>query len=160
MRSCFETDDLLQAHSQLFENTYPCLVKGQGKEFRLACFKFIEILRKSQVANTFPLLQSIMARKSDLDDFRGERFERIILILTSALLESILGRFASEEKENAPKLSKEKEYNQLQVCGLSVAHNYIRYWCKIKNNSCLIYKYIRRRGFRMLPIYPPGLMLK
>ena len=127
-RLAFGVQELDQVHPQLFESNYPCLVKGQSKEFRLACFKFIELLRKSPSAN--PSVQNLMLRKSDLDDFRGERFERVVLILTTALLEqAVTSRacFSSSadyalDKENQSEKatpSKDGEVKRLQVQLLS-----------------------------------------
>jgi hypothetical protein len=59
-----------------------------------------------------------MMRKSDLDDFRGERFERVMLILTAELIENCLADHPdSNLKENIPavKHSKESEMKHLQV---------------------------------------------
>lgn len=53
-----------------------------------------------------------MLRKSDLDDFRGERFERVVLILTTALLEqAVTSRacFSSSAESAIDQLDKENQ---------------------------------------------------
>jgi hypothetical protein len=71
----------------LFENCYPVLIRTQSKDFRLAVFKYLDTIKANE-------LKAIMIRKSDLDDFRGERFERIVLLVSTVALQK---RFVLEQ---------------------------------------------------------------
>jgi hypothetical protein len=85
--------------ASLFHNCYPVLVRTQSKDFRLAIYKYLDTMKLNE-------LKSMMIRKSDLDDFRGERFERIVLVVSTLALQK---RFDLESiphqiKDNAQSL--------------------------------------------------------
>nr|KAJ3421383.1 hypothetical protein HK105_003697 [Polyrhizophydium stewartii] len=71
--------------SQRFQDCFPTTTPAHSRDFRLALHKSLESLRKAPGAS-FPLLQQLTMRKSDLDSVRGDRFERIVLALASEAL--------------------------------------------------------------------------
>ena len=54
---------------QMLADCYPTTTQGQSKEFRLGIFKCFEQLKRNG-----QLPMSVMPRKSDFDEYRGERF--------------------------------------------------------------------------------------
>ncbi|OAJ42708.1 hypothetical protein BDEG_26127 [Batrachochytrium dendrobatidis JEL423] len=70
---------------QRFTDCYPPTTLLQAKEFRLVVFKSLDALRKTR-AIQLPALARLTFRKSDLDNVRSDRFERLILAITSDLL--------------------------------------------------------------------------
>ncbi|KAI8902359.1 hypothetical protein BC833DRAFT_616827 [Globomyces pollinis-pini] len=68
--------------NQNFITCFPISTPSQSKEFKSKLFKYFEVLKKSDGS----CLNSIIFRKSDLDDFRGQRFERLSLALTNDAL--------------------------------------------------------------------------
>ncbi|KAH6598621.1 hypothetical protein BASA50_003657 [Batrachochytrium salamandrivorans] len=74
-----------------FTNCYPSASGPQAKEFRLIVYKSLDTIRKT-VPTQFPALASLTFRKSDLDNIRSDRFERLVLSAISDLLYRTVGR--------------------------------------------------------------------
>lgn len=69
------------------KNCWPVLDRPQGREFRSILLKWIDELKRqprSQVSSV--ILHNMTARKSILDDPRGERFEIFLAALTTFIL--------------------------------------------------------------------------
>jgi DNA repair exonuclease SbcCD ATPase subunit len=80
----------------MFEHCYPVSMKTQ-KDFKLVVFKYLETIKVDRV----------MFRKSDIDVYRGERFERVVLNLSTIALGK---RFGS-----VPPESLQSEVHQLEA---------------------------------------------
>lgn len=76
-----------------FSKCYPCHDSTQAKEFRNAIFKWLNELKRDR------LLGSVIVRRSLLDDCAGERYEDLLLSLsTLVFLDSVKKKLAIEKQ--------------------------------------------------------------
>lgn len=72
--------------TQLFESCYPAALKPQSKVYRTNLFKFAETLKRTGV-----LPAMLMFRKSDFEELRGPRFERVVCAMLNILIQNQIG---------------------------------------------------------------------
>ncbi|TPX50667.1 hypothetical protein SeMB42_g01183 [Synchytrium endobioticum] len=86
--------ELLDAKTfhQRFHACWPILNPTSAKEFRNVVHKWFEELKKNE--GIFPI--DVQIRRSQLDECRGERIERLLLCLSNHVVKTVLAREATD----------------------------------------------------------------